>query len=254
MIAGKSSEINSSVLSDMKELPLSAVISLEATTFTNRIINLSSMSLCDEYITGGNVNKENATQLTPVENSTSVIIDALLLSAFVPSKEGSITITPETPEQQQQQPTPSSLEENATQQVPPVSISDKSTTPVSISDKSTPQAETIGCLAVMKSETLDIPSHIDSQMLHHSICVLVSLLFRFPVYFKPLYRLAWVFYKLKAFKVTYNGMLTHSVNCTYITQLAKMCLLGPLPLEFQQAKILPLFVLKSNVFTVSKLL
>ena len=29
-----------------------------------------------------------------------------------------------------------------------------------------------------------------------------------------------------------------------------MCLLGPLPKELQQAKILPLFVLKSNIFTV----
>lgn len=228
MIAGKGSEISSKVLSDMKEFLLSTVISSEAVTFVNKIISLPAPSLSDKGIKASG-DETLASKLTPVENSSTVIMDAL-----DSTQEDSITVIPETPngsQQQQQEQDP--LQEDNTQ----------------ISVEAASQTTVVGCLATMTMETLDIPSHIDKQMLHHTACVLVNLLFRFPVFFKPLYRLAWLFYKLKAFQVTCSHPLLHAY--TYIIQLAKMCLLGPLPTEFQQGKILPLFVLKSNVFTVS---
>lgn len=191
MVAGKGSEINSKVLSDMREFPLSAVVCSEAVAFADKIISLSAPSLCDKAIQD-NGNETVASKLTPVENSTSVIMETLLSS-----QEDSITVVPETPsgsqqqeEEQQQQP-PSVQQEDGTQQVPAESAS---------------QAGVVGSLAMMTMEALNIPSHIDSAMLHHSVCVLVSLLFRFPVYFKPLYRLAWLFYKLKALQVNHRRM------------------------------------------------
>ena len=181
MIAGKSSEISSKVLSDMKEFPLSAVICSEAITFADKIIGPSTPSLCDK-MAPGDESEAVASKLTPVENSTT-IIDVLL-----PSQEDSITTVPETPDSsQKQEPQQQDVTQQEIMQQIPV--------------ESTPQVGMAGCLTTLSMETLNIPSHIDIHILHHSICVLVSLLFRFPVYFKPLYRLAWLFYKLKAFQV-----------------------------------------------------
>lgn len=183
MVAGKSSEIGSSkVLLDMKEFPLSAVICPEAVAFADKIIKLTSQSVCGKTIQDSETAAAAASKLTPVENSTTVITDIFLSSQ---EDSSSITTIPETPSGSQQE-QPPLQEEDSTQQV---------------SVESTSQAKTIGCLATMTMEELNIPSHIDTQILHHSVCVLVSLLFRFPVYFKPLYRLAWLFYKLKAFQV-----------------------------------------------------
>jgi len=180
MIAGKSSEISSKVLSEMKEFPLSAVICSEATTLADKIIGPSTPSLCNKTALGDG-GEVVASKLTPVESSTT-IIDVLL-----PSQGNSITTVPETPSSSQQEP----LQQDITQQEIMRQV------PV----ESVLQAGMASCLATMSMETLNIPSHIDIHVLHHSICVLVSLLFRFPVYFKPLYRLAWLFYKLKAFQV-----------------------------------------------------
>ena len=104
------------------------------------------------------------------------------MEALLSSQEDSVTVVPETPGGSQQQ--------EGEQQQPPVQQEDS----MQVSAESTSQAGAVGCLVVMIMETINIPSHIDSAMLHHSVCVLVSLLFRFPVYFKPLYRLAWLFY------------------------------------------------------------
>ena len=208
MIAGKGSEINSKVLSDIREFPLSVVICSEAVAFADKIISLSTPSLCDKTIQD-NEKGTVASKLTPVENSTSVIMETLLSS-----QEDNVTVVPETPsgsqqqEEQQQQPPPVQ-QEDSMQQVPAESAS---------------PAGAVGSLAMMTMETLNIPAHIDSAMLHHSVCVLVSLLFRFPVYFKPLYRLAWLFYKLKAFQVnhrhtnhltTYTLRIYSSLKCVY---------------------------------------
>ena len=167
MIAGKGSEISSKALSDMKEFPLGAVICPEAVAFADKIISLSTPPLCDKTIQD-NGNETVASKLTPVENSSSVIMDTLLSS-----QEDSVTAVPETPGGSQEQQQPSVQQNDSTQQVPA---------------KSTSQEGPIGSLSMMTMETLNIPSHIDGQMLHHSVCTLVSLLFRFPVYFKPLYR------------------------------------------------------------------
>ena len=201
MIAGKGSEINSKVLSDMREFPLSAVICSEAAAFADKIISLSTPSSCDKTVQD-NGNGTVASKLTPVENSTSVIIETLLSS-----QEDSVTVVPETPCGSQQQ-------QEEQQQQPPLVQQEDSTQPVLAG--STSPAGAVGSLAMMTMEALNIPSHIDSAMLHHSVCVLVSLLFRFPVYFKPLYRLAWLFYKLKAFQVNQRCM-NHLFVATYTT-------------------------------------
>lgn len=184
MIAGKSSEISNKVLSDMKEFPLSAVICSEAITFADKIIGPSTPSSCDKTAPGDE-SEAVASKLTPVENSTTII------NILFPSQEDSITTVPETPDSSQQQQQQEPLQQDVTQQDIMQQV------PV----ESTLQAGLAGCLTTLSMETLNIPSHIDIHILHHSMCVLVSLLFRFPVYFKPLYRLAWLFYKLKAFQV-----------------------------------------------------
>lgn len=201
----------------MKELPLSILICPEATTFADNIIP----PLCDKTIQSKEGDGVVASKLTPVESSTTIIMDALLMDAFPPSQEDNITVIPETPEgsqkqkqeeeQEQQQQDQQHQDQQHQEQQPqqqqqqeqPLSNTKapvESTSQTSV--ESTSQASAVDCLGTMTLETLDIPSYIDHQMLHHSICVLVSLLLRFPIYFKPLYRLAWVFYKLKAFKVT----------------------------------------------------
>ena len=210
MIAGKGNEISSKVLSDMKELPLSILICSEATTFADNVIPPLRDKAIQSKEGGGVV----ASKLTPIESSTTVIMDALLMDTFLPSQEDSITVIPETPESSQkrkQEEEQEKQQQDQQQQEQPLSGTKapvESTSQASIestsqtSVESTSQAQAVDCLGTMTLETLDIPSYIDRQMLHHSICVLVSLLLRFPMYFKPLYRLAWVFYKLKAFKVT----------------------------------------------------
>ena len=208
MIAGKGSEISSKILSDMKKFPLSAVICSEAVAFADKIIGLSAPPLCDKTLQDDG-NGTVASKLTPIENSTSVIMEALLSS-----QEDSVTVVPpETPGGSQQQ------EEE--QQQPPVQQEDST----QVSAESTSQAGAVGCLTVMIMETINIPSHIDSAMLHHSVCVLVSLLFRFPVYFKPLYRLAWLFYKLKALQVNYRCInhLLFVTTCTLCSLQRCVC-------------------------------
>ncbi|XP_065910594.1 calcineurin-binding protein cabin-1-like isoform X2 [Dysidea avara] len=202
MIKGNSGDDSSQMLAGMKECPLSAVIFPEAVTFANKIIpdhtSTTSCESVDEVVT-------NASMMTPVEeDSTIVCMDTAVCCQEEHTSTVHSTAMDTTP--------PQHAQDNLTQ---------------STSSDVTPD----GSLGEMMLETLNIPSHMDTSTVYRCICVLLSLLFRFPVNFKPLYRLAWLFYKLKAY------------------QLAKMCLLGPLPKELQQAKILPLFVLKSNIFT-----
>ena len=181
IMAGNGNEISSKILSDMKELPLGAVICPEAVTFTDKIISLSTSS--SDKIVQDIRNEMIASKLTPVENSLTVIMDALCSS-----QEDNVTVLPETPSSSQQQ--------EAGQQQQPLPQQEDSIQQVSAESASQP-----GSLETMTLETLNIPSHVNNQMLHHCVSLLISLLFRFPVYFKPLYRLAWLFYKLKAFQV-----------------------------------------------------
>lgn len=78
---------------------------------------------------------------------------------------------------------------------------------------------------------------VDADLIKRSLCGIALCSVKCPAYFKSLYRLAAVFFEM--------GLVNESRDI----------LLGPLPsvLVEQQEKLLPLFVLKGNIFSVSGL-
>jgi len=169
MIKANSCDVSSQVIEGMKEYPLSAVIFPEAVTFASKIIpdHRTATPPCEpvsEVVT-------NASMMTPVEEENAIVcMDTTACS----QEETTSSVVMDT--------TPQHTQDN-------------------LSQSTCSDVTADGSLAEMTLETLIIPSHLDTSTVYHCICVLLSLLFRFPVSFKPLYRLAWFFYKLKAYQV-----------------------------------------------------
>lgn len=186
MIKANSSDVSSQVLADMKKFPLSAVIFPEAVTFANKIILEHPASISckplDEAAT-------SASMMTPLEEGNATVC----MDTIVCSQEES-----------------TSSPHNTTMNTTPPQRTQDTLTQSTCSDVTAD-----GSLAEITLETLNIPSHMDTSTVYHCICVLLSLLFRFPVNFKPLYRLAWLFYNLKAFQVGTGSQCTVSlIVCT----------------------------------------
>jgi len=182
MIKANSSDVSSQVLAEMKKYPLSAVVFPEAVAFANKIIpEYQSTTFCEpvyEEVT-------NASMMTPLEEDNATVC---MDTAVCAQDKNSLS--------------PHNIVMDTT---PPQHAQDNLTQSTTCSDVTAD-----GSLAEMTLETLNIPSHMDTSTVYHCICVLLSLLFRFPVNFKPLYRLAWLFYNLKAYQVG-----TRVLNCVF---------------------------------------